>query len=716
MGWQDAPAVDDAAPAKPDPRAARAQFAAAASAATGVPEAAILAHVALETGRDGSKTVGQYNYGNIKAGSKWQGATASVNAVEYDKAGNAYREPSKFRAYSDPEQAAQDYAALIRSRYPQAAQARTVEDFAQGLKAGGYATDPDYVRKLVAVAGQRVGTERGRKSNPSATPSWMLAPEVKDEPTKSGRGVAGMAGDLLAGAVRGAGSIGATLLYPIDKGMDLYYGDRVAAESRNDERRRLMTEALGTLGADTDSASFAVGKFAGEAAGTAGAGGAVANAARVALPAAAAARVAPLLSAIETGGIGGAANLPTRIAGGAIAGGTMGAMIDPREAAGGAVAGALLPVAGAGLRALRSAVSPEAANPQILQAARDAAARGYVIPPSDIQPQGMLTEALGGLSGKIKTAQVASARNQSVTNDLARQALGLPEGTAITPDTLAAVRQQAGKAYEAVRGAGTVVADKAYADALDKIVAQSQGAERSFPGLSVNPVNDVIATLKRPQFDAGDAVDAIRSLRDMADSAYAKGDKAIGAAYKQASGALEDALDRHLSATGQADALQAMRTARQTIAKTYTLAKAANATTGDINAQVLAGQLAKGRPLSGELAQIASTAAAFPKATQALKEAPKSLSPLDFLGAGAAGLGHPLGLATIAARPAARSLLLSPAMQARALKDASPGVISQALAAGDSEALNKALLTALIEEQGNANARSTTRPRRGLLD
>lgn len=564
-------------------------------------------------------------------------------------------------------------------------------------------------------ATRKVGTEKGRATNASApTPA---APEALTFdnliPTqKPSRGLAGMAGDVLAGAVRGAGSIGATILYPIDKAQDLYYGDRdpgvtslvtgKAPESRNEERRRLMTEALGTLGADTDSLSFKGGRLAGEIAGTAGAGGALANGVRVVAPAlAATARGGQILNAIQTAGVGGGAALPVRMVGGAVNGAVSAGMVDPHEAGAGAVIGGALPVVGKAISAVRQAITPAAANPRMLQAARDAAAKGYVIPPSDIQPQGVLTEALGGLSGKIKTAQVASARNQAVTNDLARQALGLPEGAALTPDVLANVRQQAGQAYQAVRGAGQVTSDQAYHDALDKIMAQSQGAERSFPGLAQNPIGDVIGALKRPGFDAGDAVDAVRTLRDMADSAYAKGDKAIGAAYKQASGAVEDMLDRHLSATGQADALKALREARQTIAKTYTLGKAANATTGDVNAQVLAGQLAKGRPLSGELADIAGIASAFPKATQALKEAPKSLSPLDFVGAAAGGLSHPLGYATIAARPAARSLLLSSPMQARAMRDVTPGLLSKALAAGDSETINRAVLLGLLNDGGS---------------
>ena len=356
-------------PAKVDPRAARAQFAAAASAATGIPEAAILAHTALETGADASKTVGAYNFGNIKAGKAWRGETAALNALEYDKSGKAYNEPSKFRAYSDPEQAAQDYADLIRRRYPQAAQARTVEDFAQGLKAGGYATDPDYVRKLVSVAGQRVGTEKGRATNRSSAetaPAKMPWEEYaaagytsSPQQAKPDRGLAGMAGDLAAGAVRGAGSIGATLLSPIDaaarklnggKPVNLIIpGTDVGFEFGGD-RRQGMTDALGTLGADTGSNSFAVGKVGGEIAGTLGVGGGIARGVAALAPMTAA-RAMPLLAAVETGGmssgsVNGLSGLGLRAVGGAAAGAAAAGMAggDDQDAAQAAFLGGMLPV------------------------------------------------------------------------------------------------------------------------------------------------------------------------------------------------------------------------------------------------------------------------------------------------------------------------------------------------------------------------------------
>ena len=75
-------------------------FITTASQALGVPASIIDAHLRTETG-DGSKTVGAFNYGNIKAGAKWAGPTAALNALEYDKAGNTTNEPSRFRAYAD---------------------------------------------------------------------------------------------------------------------------------------------------------------------------------------------------------------------------------------------------------------------------------------------------------------------------------------------------------------------------------------------------------------------------------------------------------------------------------------------------------------------------------------------------------------------------------------------------------------------------------------
>jgi hypothetical protein len=327
-----------------------------------------------------------------------------------------------------------------------------------------------------------------------------------------------------------------------------------------------------------------------------------------------------------------------------------------------------------------AARAAQTANAQKFDAARRASEAGYVIPPADLEP-GAVSEAVSGLSGKIKTAQTASQRNQVVTDRLARQALGLQHGDELTAATLQKIRDQAAsKGYEPIRSFGSVQADRQYYDALSKISATQQGASKSFPGLADNGVQELTARLAQPVFDAGDAIDATRVLRAAADKAYSQGDKTLGKANRQAADALEEMLDRYLSGAGQPDALKAFRDARQLIAKTYSVQSGLNPQTGSVAAPKLAAQLAKGKPLSDELRLVAETATAFPKATQMLTEAPKQLSPLDFAVAlgSAASSGHVAPLALLAARPLARNILLSGPVQARAVQQTAPVPLTQA--------------------------------------
>lgn len=328
----------------------------------------------------------------------------------------------------------------------------------------------------------------------------------------------------------------------------------------------------------------------------------------------------------------------------------------------------------------------QVARSQTADAAKAAMKSGYVIPPADLDNR-WTTQAVSGLSGKIKTAQEASAKNQGVTNALVRKELGVAPDVPLNIDTLDDIRRAAGQAYDAVGSTGLVQPGRQYDAALDAIVAPFNKAAAGFPNAKANPVVAEIESLRSPSFDAGAAVEKIKELRSAADAAYASKGATEGRAYKAAAKALEDALDSHLVSIGApADALKAFREARQLIAKTYTVQKALNQETGDVSAQVLGRELTKGRPLSGGIKDVARAGAAFPKATQALKESPKSLSPLDF---GAAGLGlmgsggNPLAAAGLIARPAARAALLSGPAQRMALKQAaaaeSPNILARLL-------------------------------------
>ncbi|MBN3829337.1 flagellar assembly peptidoglycan hydrolase FlgJ, partial [Burkholderia sp. Ac-20384] len=152
-GVQDADGVGDRL-------AARAQ---AARAATGIPARFIVGQAALESGwgkreiRAGDGTT-SYNVFGIKATKGWTGRTVSALTTEYVN-GTPRRVVAKFRAYDSYEHAMTDYANLLKNnpRYSGVLSAsRSVEGFAHGMQKAGYATDPNYAKKLISIM-QQIG-------------------------------------------------------------------------------------------------------------------------------------------------------------------------------------------------------------------------------------------------------------------------------------------------------------------------------------------------------------------------------------------------------------------------------------------------------------------------------------------------------------------------------------------------------------------------------
>ena len=124
----------------------------------GVDSRVLLSQAALETGwgqkvlqrADGSSS---FNFFNIKADASWRGPVVTVPTIEY-RNGIAVRENAAFRAYASPEQSFSDYARLITEnpRYQHALQrAGDSRAYVHALARAGYATDPRYADKVLAV-------------------------------------------------------------------------------------------------------------------------------------------------------------------------------------------------------------------------------------------------------------------------------------------------------------------------------------------------------------------------------------------------------------------------------------------------------------------------------------------------------------------------------------------------------------------------------------
>lgn len=492
----------------------------------------------------------------------------------------------------------------------------------------------------------------------------------------------------MAGLIRGAGSIGSTLMAPQDYLSDFIQRklDPNYTGNRNDQRRTDITGGLATLGADTASPEFSRGKMGGEVVGTLGIAPGLGGLISKAAPA--------VGSAVASGGMttglaptsmaGRAGDMALRTLGGATSGAATAGAVDPESAGTGAAISGALPMVARTAGVLGNAIGRTVRGPEVPQrvadVARMASENGLVIPPSQVHPS-LFNRTLEGFSGKITTAQNASARNAEQFRAMVNKDFGLPPETNLTPEILSGIRKQASASYEAIKQTGAMAGDDTFRGALNKIKSTYEGAASDFPELAKPELTKVIDSLDKPVFKASSAIDAIRILRDKADTAYRTGEKATGKAFKEAASAMEDVVERNLERMGSngQEMLKQFRDARTTIAKTYTAENALNPATGNIEASKLASRVQRGKPTSGGMQDIGNFALTFPKAAQSVERMGSlpQTSPLDWaLGGGlSAVLGNPLAMASVLARPAARSMVLSSPVQNGLLRGGAPSIL-----------------------------------------
>lgn len=460
--------------------------------------------------------------------------------------------------------------------------------------------------------------------------------------------------DTFAGAARGAGSIGATLIRPFESGTE------------NDERRQSMDDALRSMGANPDSVQYKTAKLGGEIAGTSGLGGGAA-ALLSKIPGAAAA-LPSLLPALKTGGmsVGGATGLYgllNRIAGGALSGGLTAGAIDPKDAKTGMLIGAASPVviqavgkAGQAIGERSTAAFEDAKKAfsrrsQINDTIRQSVDAGYKIPPNMVKPS-LKNQVIESISGKQATQQIVSLKNSEVTDGLVRKALGIADDAPLSAGTLENLRKTAGKAYAEVSSLSPQAANDL--EALKVARNEAQGWFKAY-NRSARP----------------DDLKLAKEARALSDS-------------------LEEALEQHAASAGKPELIPALRDARKEIAKTYTVGRALNDAAGSVDAKVLGRMHEKGMPLSDGLDVAGRFASAFPSIAKTAQQSGspashnlKSMASL-MMGSGGAGAGIALGggllsaplAAGAAAIPfvapaAARSIMFRSGAQ-RGLIDAAP--------------------------------------------
>jgi len=125
----------------------------ACHAATGIPASFTIAQAALESAWGASKLANSgHNLFGVKADPSWKGATVVLQTREVIK-GESVMVMAKWRCYATWLECLTDRALFFRQnkRYAACFKATSGPDWCRAVAAAGYATDPQYAEKLLAM-------------------------------------------------------------------------------------------------------------------------------------------------------------------------------------------------------------------------------------------------------------------------------------------------------------------------------------------------------------------------------------------------------------------------------------------------------------------------------------------------------------------------------------------------------------------------------------
>jgi flagellar protein FlgJ len=129
----------------------------AVQAKYGIPASFTLAQAALESTWGSSQLAQQaHNLFSVKADSSWKGPTYNLGTGEFLN-GKEVFVPASWRKYVTWDECMEDHVQFFKKnrRYAACWQQTTGEGWATAVAAAGYATDPNYAKKLIAVMNGR---------------------------------------------------------------------------------------------------------------------------------------------------------------------------------------------------------------------------------------------------------------------------------------------------------------------------------------------------------------------------------------------------------------------------------------------------------------------------------------------------------------------------------------------------------------------------------
>lgn len=295
-------------------------------------------------------------------------------------------------------------------------------------------------------------------------------------------------------------------------------------------------------------------------------------------------------------------------------------------------------------------------------------------------------KVLEGMGGKIQTEMSLSRANSKVINRTAGREIGLSDTQPLTQANIGRAKQKAFAVYDRVRKAGRIEADTTYRDELSRVRERTAQEALDFPDDTNEAIDKEIQKFNVSSADSASMLEKVKSLRERAGRNMQAPDAdkfELGLAQKKIATAMENLIERHVS-TSSPPLISDFRAARQQLAKIYNVEDALSPN-GNVSAAVLARQLKRGVPLSGNLKALAETYMEFPKVMRSVDAmgGHAAFSALDYLVGGVEAVAHPAGAAKIAgalaARPLARGIIKSEAYQRAAIKprDVKPSLVTR---------------------------------------
>jgi hypothetical protein len=311
---------------------------------------------------------------------------------------------------------------------------------------------------------------------------------------------------------------------------------------------------------------------------------------------------------------------------------------------------------------------------------------GYVVPQSEVAST-FWNNRLEGIAGKAALNQESVLRNQQAVTAQARKAIGIADDVPLTGRVIDDAIKAQYKPYEDIAALPTppspargysaphsVINSKALLEELKQARHDSQAWYKTAEAQGGNP--EMVATAK---------------------------------ALSNRAKAIEKEFENRAIAAGKPELVPQLREARTNIAKVYSVDKARNVATGEIDPRIIGAQLDKApKKITGELKQIGEFQQAFPKYAKAgeVQQTP-GVSKIEAVtsiggGFGGAALGGPVGAFVGAMIPLAstpiRNLLLSPWYQSRLLKlmEKNPSKVKAFMAKATNKSVNRSALLGLV--------------------